>query len=231
MGEIARYLGRTFVVSSSRISGFGGLDITTGLETEEHTLRGIKYYSMQNTRPVDISFAIHLDRMLGCSDVLAEAEGWMADSRRGLSDYLYVGGHKILPMKYMLVEVNVSNIQLNGNGVWLSCDLDVKLQQGRPDDGTQPLPESSPPSNGGSDSILNTNSNQTGQQGNDSLGQIGDINAAEDGRTTAEIVSANANNRNSDSAKVPGTNSNVGSVGVRPVGGTVLNRLTPTTVD
>ncbi|MDO4620041.1 MAG: hypothetical protein Q4B09_05395 [Lachnospiraceae bacterium] len=128
MGEIGRWCGQKFVISSSVIRGFTGLQIKGSLESESKEEGGQQYVSRKKGKATEIQFTIKFNAYTGCA-VRKEALWFVGAARKGNADYLYLGGTKYLPYKLMCTDATIKNVVLSPSGKWESCDVAVTLKQ------------------------------------------------------------------------------------------------------
>lgn len=128
MAEIAKWNGHAFVVSPTLIRSFIGLTLRGSSTVEEKTSGSECYVARKASAPTEVSFSIPLSTATGC-DVFKEANQFVSEARSGAKDYFYIGGKKLTPGKLMLVEASVSEVQIAPGGQWISCTVQVRLQQ------------------------------------------------------------------------------------------------------
>lgn len=137
MGEIARWNGHKFEVSSNLIRGFSGLTIKGSSETEDKTSSNQKYVSRKNGKPREMSFDVNLLAQLGC-DVRTEALKFVEEATAGAKDYCYVGNKKLVPCSLMLTEATVT-VPDNGiinSGKWTQAQVKCTFKQCSKNDST-----------------------------------------------------------------------------------------------
>lgn len=135
MAEIGSWNGHRFVVSPTLIQSFSDLSIKGSSETEEKTGNGEKYVSRKNGKPFEVGLKVELNAYLG-SDVRKEAMLLVEEAEKGESGYFYVAGKKLLPCKLMLVEASAGEIAMSPGGVWISCEVQLKMKQASKGDNT-----------------------------------------------------------------------------------------------
>lgn len=135
MGEIARWKGHKFEVSSNLIRGFSGLTIKGSSEWEEKKSNNQQYVSRKNGKPREVSFDVSLHAQLGC-DVRSEALAFVEEATAGVSDYCYIGNKKLVPCSLMLTEASISDVTIINNGTWTKAQVKCTFKQCSKNDGS-----------------------------------------------------------------------------------------------
>ena len=140
MAEIARWNGHIFEVSSSVVRSFSELTIKGSCETEQNE-DGDKVESRKGSLPAEVTLTINLHASVGV-DVRNEAMSYVDQAAAGSSDYIYVGGYKLVPHRMMLTEANVSEVSIAPDGRWVSASVTITLKQCQVDGGSSSTPGS-----------------------------------------------------------------------------------------
>lgn len=132
MAEIGRWHNHIFEVSPSIIRSFTELQIRGASETEEKDDGGEKYVSRKNARPIEVSFSIALNALVGC-DVQSEALTFVEEARAGNKDYFYIGNKKLFTHQLMLTDATVNQVEIAPGGKWIRANVQVTMKQcGKP---------------------------------------------------------------------------------------------------
>lgn len=145
--EKGRWHGHKFVVSSSMIKPFTDLSIQGSSETEEKEKSEQKHVTRKRGNPTEISMTILLNAFAGCV-VREESMAFVDEARLGLSDYLYIGGKKLISSKLMLTNASVQEIQISPGGTWTNAKVSLTFKQ--TGTGGKSVNDSSSSSGGGS---------------------------------------------------------------------------------
>lgn len=121
-GEFAFKLGGTSMM------GIEDIEIAASCETEDKETDDEKYAEKKNAKPYEVELKAILDAKLGI-DVKKTAMKMTEAARKGQGGYLYTAGAKLMPCKFMAVSADVSEIEMNAQGKWLSCEVELKLTQ------------------------------------------------------------------------------------------------------
>ncbi len=128
MGEIARWNGHKFEVSSNVIRSFTGLSIKGSSETKDKKSSNQKYVERKNGKPKEISLTANLHTQLGC-DVKSEAMAFVDEATAGKKDYFYIGSKKLMTCSMMLTEASVDEIGITNSGAWTKADVKLTFKQ------------------------------------------------------------------------------------------------------
>lgn len=140
MAEIARWNGHIFEISHSLVRSFSELTIKGSCETEQNE-DGDKVESRKGSLPAEITLTINLHASVGV-DVRNEAMSYVDQAAWGSSDYIYVGGYKLVPHRMMLTEANVTEVSIAPNGRWVAASVSLTLKQCQVDGGSSSTPGS-----------------------------------------------------------------------------------------
>ena len=118
-----------FYVSSDKgIYTFSDLSLEYGKQIDTQGTTGnkpISYITALNL--VKSGFKIHLDRRF--VDIQAKIGMWKGMAENNYLYKLYIGSNAVIPNPVVIESVKVSNIRINGKGIWLSADIDVSIQE------------------------------------------------------------------------------------------------------
>lgn len=128
-GEIGRWYGHKFIVSSKLIRGFDGLQIKGSCELQDKKKSKQGYASRKGGNPTEISLTVHLSALTGCS-VRSEAMKLVSQARAGKSDYFYVAKKKLVTYKLMLTSASVKEVEISHKGTWVNADVALTMKQG-----------------------------------------------------------------------------------------------------
>ena len=128
MGEIARWNGHKFEVSSNVIRSFTGLSIKGSSETKDKESSNQKYVERKNGKPKEISLTVNLHSQLGC-DVKNEAMAFVDEATAGKKDYFYIGSKKLMTCSMMLTEASIDEIGITNSGAWTRADVKLTFKQ------------------------------------------------------------------------------------------------------
>lgn len=131
MAEMARWRGHVFEVSPTLVRSFTDLTIKASSDTEDKETGKQKYVKRKNGEPMEVSMTVMLSALTGCS-VREEALMLAAEARGGFSDFLYVGGKKLLLCQLMLTEASVTKTEIAPGGTWVSCEVKLTFKQASP---------------------------------------------------------------------------------------------------
>lgn len=157
MGEIARWNGHKFEVSSNVIRSFTGLSIKGSSETKDKGSSNQKYVERKNGKPKEISLTANLHTQLGC-DVKSEAMAFVDEATAGKKDYFYIGSKKLMTCSMMLTEASVDEIGITNSGAWTKADVKLTFKQCSKNDSST---STSGSGGGGSGGKTNKTSNKT----------------------------------------------------------------------
>ncbi len=127
-GEIGRWYGHKFIVSSKLIRGFDGLQIKGSCELKDKKKSKQGYASRKGGNPTEISLTVHLSALTGCS-VRLEAMKLVSQARAGKSDYFYVAKKKLVTYKLMLTSASVKEVEISHKGTWVNADVALTMKQ------------------------------------------------------------------------------------------------------
>ena len=133
--NVGRWHGHKFIVSSSKVMSFIGLQLKGSSETEDLIKGSEKFVKYKNAKPKEVSFTIKLNAFLGC-DVKKEAKALVKESEQGIMDYLYIGRRKVMSCKLMLTEASVKEMAFSAGMKWLWADVAVTFKQSSTNDGS-----------------------------------------------------------------------------------------------
>lgn len=136
MSEIARWAGHVFEVSPSLVRSFNTLTVKAGIETDDMEAGTQRYIARQAGKAAELSFSIPLSGFMGV-DVRTEAMQFIDEARRGVSDYFYIGGSKLMTCQLMLTEASVSETEIGGGGKWTGCKVKLTMKQSSKFDGEE----------------------------------------------------------------------------------------------
>ena len=131
MSDIVKWSGHggiSFFVKPNEIRGFKDLSIAAAAETKDSTKDGEKYVQKKNSG----SYVIQLTAVLSAAlkvDVKDIATAITEAARSGETGYFYTGNTKLFPSSFMATEAKISNIRMNGSGVWTYCEVTWTLKQ------------------------------------------------------------------------------------------------------
>lgn len=131
MSDIVKWSGHggiSFFVKPNEIRGFKDLSISAAAETKDSTKDGEKYVQKKNSG----SYVIQLTAVLSAAlkvDVKDIATAITEAARGGETGYFYTGNTKLFPSSFMATEAKISNIRMNGSGVWTYCEVTWTLKQ------------------------------------------------------------------------------------------------------
>lgn len=131
MSDIVKWSGHggiSFFVKPNEIRGFKDLSISAAAETKDSTKDGEKYVQKKNSG----SYVIQLTAVLSAAlkvDVKDIATAITEAARSGETGYFYTGNTKLFPSSFMATEAKISNIRMNGSGVWTYCEVTWTLKQ------------------------------------------------------------------------------------------------------
>ena len=126
--QTGRWNGHRFVVYKSRIFSFKDLTIKGSSELESGSDNKKDYAKRKKGNPAEVTITISLNTHAGC-EVRNESLGFVKDASAGTSDYFYVGLHKVLPCKLMLVDASVKDVKISRNGAWISANVQLSMKQ------------------------------------------------------------------------------------------------------
>lgn len=119
----------TFSVSSEKgIYTFNDLNLEYGKSIETQGTTGnkpISYITAYNL--IKSGFKIHLDHRF--VDVKAKISSWKSAAESNLLYRMYIGNTALCKNPIVVESVKVSNVKINGKGVWLSADIDISVQE------------------------------------------------------------------------------------------------------
>ena len=131
MSDIVKWSGHggiSFFVKPNEIRGVKDLSISAAAETKDSTKDGEKYVQKKNSG----SYVIQLTAVLSAAlkvDVKDIATAITEAARSGETGYFYTGNTKLFPSSFMATEAKISNIRMNGSGVWTYCEVTWTLKQ------------------------------------------------------------------------------------------------------
>jgi hypothetical protein len=125
--EMATWAGFSFIVSNTLIRGFESLTVRHSCETEEMTSGNESFLKRKAAKPTEATLTVKLNALTGC-DVETEYNDFSAAAMDGTTDYLYVGGRKLVSGKLMLTDARPS-------GKWVSAKVELTFKQATRSDG------------------------------------------------------------------------------------------------
>lgn len=136
MADIATWGRHTFEISSKKVYGFEELKIkaqrkTKDKEKDSKTYGKQTYVTKDPSQPTEVSFKAKLYSALGV-DAKNEAKKWLEDAHLGQKARLVINGKELVPCTLRLVTAEVSEIEINTTGDWVSCEVSCTLKQAGP---------------------------------------------------------------------------------------------------
>lgn len=128
MAQIVAWNDISFSLGGTSINGVEDIEITGSCETEDSESGGEKFVKRKNGKPYEIEMKAILDARLGVN-VQSMATKMTEAARCSQSGYFYAGSAKLFPCSFMMVEASISEIEINPNGVWTHCEVELKLKQ------------------------------------------------------------------------------------------------------
>ena len=126
--EVARWGGHTFEVSPEVIRSFDKLTVKGGSDTDDKIQSKQKYLTRKNGKPTEVGMNVVLNAFTG-ADVRSEAMAFVDEAQKGKSDWIYVGGEKLVPCQLMLTEAAVEEIAITPGGVWTRASVKLTFKQ------------------------------------------------------------------------------------------------------
>lgn len=127
-GEIGRWNGHRFIVSSKLIRGMEDLSIKGGIDTDAKTKKKQNYVARKNGQPLEISLTVTLMAATGCK-VRDEALLFVSESQSGAKDYFYIARKKLVKCKLILTAATVKNVTFLPGGGMKSANVQLTLKQ------------------------------------------------------------------------------------------------------
>lgn len=127
-GEIGRWNGHRFIVSSKLIRGMTDLSIKGGIDTDAKTKKKQNYVARKNGQPLEISLTVTLMEATGCK-VRDEALLFVSESQSGAKDYFYIARKKLVKCKLILTAATVKNVTFLPGGGMKSANVQLTLKQ------------------------------------------------------------------------------------------------------
>lgn len=127
-GEIGRWNGHRFIVSSKLIRGMEDLSIKGGIDTDAKTKKKQNYVARKNGQPLEISLTVTLMEATGCK-VRDEALLFVSESQSGAKDYFYIARKKLVKCKLILTAATVKNVTFLPGGGMKSANVQLTLKQ------------------------------------------------------------------------------------------------------
>lgn len=128
MGQVGKWNGHKFEVSSNKIYSFSDLSIKGEMEAKDVKKSKAGYVSRKSGKPTEVSLTVKLNAYTGC-DVRAEALKFVTEARAGKKDYFYVGSKKLVTCKLILTSATVSNPVISASGKWVSAEVKMTMKQ------------------------------------------------------------------------------------------------------
>lgn len=129
---IAKWAKHKLVVTPKVIRSFTDLKIKGQCNTDNKDKDDEKeFVTRKNGKPTEVSFTVELNALTGVSDVYGEAMKYVTEADEGKTDYLYLGGKKVLGIKLMLVTAEVTEVVIfpsKGNK-WISCSVKLSFKK------------------------------------------------------------------------------------------------------
>ena len=118
----------SFFVSEKGIYTFNDLNLEYGKTIETQGTTGNKPVSYVTALALAKgSIKIHLDQRF--VDVQGKIGRWKNIAETRDLFYFKIGGKLAIPNPVVIESTKVSNIRINGRGIWLSADIDVSFQE------------------------------------------------------------------------------------------------------
>lgn len=140
MGEICRFgsnVALKCILSATQIRGMKNLVITGETTTEAATSGNQEYMKRKSGKPIAVTFEVILSAFTGCN-TQSEAISLITAARDGETDYLYVGGSKLVPCRLMLTRAEAKEFILTAKGKLAHCIVSLTFQQASNNDGSTP---------------------------------------------------------------------------------------------
>lgn len=129
MAEIGRWNGYKFKITSNVIRGFTGLTVKGACETEDKKKKkSLGYVKRKQGKPSEVSLTVVLSAAIGC-DVRNEAMNLVNSATAGAKDYFYIGSHKLLACKLMLVEASIKEVSVGMGDTWIAAQVQLTMKQ------------------------------------------------------------------------------------------------------
>ncbi len=129
MAEIGRWNGYKFQITSNVIRGFTGLTVKGACETEDKKKKkSLGYVKRKQGKPSEVSLTVVLSAAIGC-DVRNEAMNLVNSATAGAKDYFYIGSHKLLACKLMLVEASLKEVSVGMGDTWIAAQVQLTMKQ------------------------------------------------------------------------------------------------------
>lgn len=126
---LAQFGNESFYVNSEKgIYTIGDVSFEYGKEVESQGTTGNKPITyITALKLISSGFKIHLDHRF--VDVKEKIDIWreMAENNKLYS--FSIGGVFVSSNKFGVLSAKVSNLKVNGKGKWLSCDLDISVEE------------------------------------------------------------------------------------------------------
>lgn len=145
MGEICRFgtnAALKCILSATQMRGMRNLTITGETTAEAATSGSQEYMKRKSGKPVTVSFEVILSAFTGCN-TQSEAISLITAARDGQTEYLYVGGSKLVPCRLMLTRAEAKEFILTPKGKMAHCVVSLTFQQASNNDGSMPGSSSS----------------------------------------------------------------------------------------
>ena len=145
MGEICRFgtnAALKCILSATQMRGMRNLTITGETTAEAATSGSQEYMKRKSGKPVTVSFEVILSAFTGCN-TQSEAISLITAARDGQTEYLYVGGSKLVPCRLMLTRAEAKEFILTPKGKMAHCVVSLTFQQASNNDGSTPGSSSS----------------------------------------------------------------------------------------
>lgn len=127
-GETGRWHGHIFVVSPDMIRSFTDLQIKAGVDLDTSDEESAGYATFKNSKPKEINLTVHFNAHTGC-DVRKEVIDFVNDAGTGTTDYLYIGGQKLVTEALMLISATTSQVVISSGNTWVSAQVALSFKQ------------------------------------------------------------------------------------------------------
>ncbi len=128
MAETGKWGDHVFQVKPDLIRTFRDLTIKGSSKTEEKESSKKGYVTRKGANPREVTLTAVLDYRLN-ADVRSEAMGWVTDATKGVKNYMYIGGKKLVGCKLMLTDCDVDTVEIAPNNTWVSAECKLSFKQ------------------------------------------------------------------------------------------------------
>lgn len=126
---VVTFAGKQFEVSNKKIHLINSIGFNSSLDVEnQNTAFGKPLTLIKGPSLIEVSLDFKLSIYLGI-DVYAEINQWQKMLENKTKGYLFIGNRPISNNTFLLKSLDVTDIKLSSNNIYLSANISIQLQE------------------------------------------------------------------------------------------------------